>query len=1272
MWLFLLHLIIHLSKQPCVCATNAMEGGIRLGLETKRGNGRVEIYHNNQWGTVCNDYWDIDDATVVCRQLGYPSATGYRQKKAGNLSMPIWLDNLRCDGIESKLIDCVHNGWGIHNCDSDHSADAFVQCQVEILNGDIFLKSDHEHSQRVTSGYVHIWNNNEWRKVCDPDWGITESHIVCRQLGLIAATFMHVPSDKTTTHQVSCRGTEDRLDDCRHSEWHSNCKNAVFVVCAIEMPDSSTDALYNPHKYCQSGRTSDGYNQLTLDFFRNSTFACIGMVPAKIKCTKDDKDSSNFEGTVCDRRLGFTCNGDVNFCKGFDVEITCPCDKKQAWVSYLAHEMTAAVPKYKELYPDPLRTCIYDNREYSVGEKRGDDKSCSSCTCLSRGGANYWLCDDDENFCPREGPPPFESVCYRENCDDTRECDLGVWNVEWFVGGKSPFCENCLFNKSSLNDTYDGGEEVKSCPDCIPVDGIPRAVNVVNRVLPGPAVHVCEGDRIIVKVVNQMTKDSASGTTIHWHGMFMEGTQYMDGAYMVTQCPVLIGEAFTYNFTAYPYGTHWWHSHAGGQRSDGLYGGLIVRQSKDKDINGNLYDYDKPEHTVIIQDWSDYIAVNNLVLDFYTDEERTTGTILINGKGGQHASNRPNWCDQKDCPVPRYAQFDVSPKKRYRFRMISASIHYCGMQVSVDQHNLVIIATDGAPTEPYECKSFTLFSGERYDVVIDAAYDSGDFWMRIKGLDNCSNLGANLAIIHYDTSPVKVPTSIDDSSTGVQVTPCGEEGDYTENDKYIGQLNSHPQFPQPTWTKVDETFYIEMNFADNHLHMLPRINNITYRLPSKPFLQHTGHPKEKIEICSPENDKVNGERHMKQCGDGFCECTHVIHVPQGKVVELFIINHDLDYAPVHQCHPMHLHGTHFRVVAGERLPAGEKCTPEYVKRLNEQGKKTMIYYECVKFSQKTTSPQDMLLLKVVELFIINHDLDYAPVHQCHPMHLHGTHFRVVAGERLPAGERCTPEYVKRLNEQGKINRKDVHKAVLKDTTVAPLNGYTVVQFKADNPGYWYLHCHFEKHLELGMVLVLHVDGDLPERPASFPKCGTNWPREDDGEVFIWSESLQGHIDNVAGNENNVFYRAVADTLEDSKTALQERFNRKFEKFQVTNSRLKTDPISGWHHYLFKVDTGNQWFIHVQLKAPTEFDESPKPILVACQDSLADEDPLIPIKVTSPKNRCKPPIEKVVFSCSYSTSPPRKSFAIRHDAPVFLVMINVVNTFNLLRNWYCVS
>ena len=79
--------------------------------------GRLEICFNNTWGTICDDLWDIQDATVACRQLGFLDAvrpTNFAFFGSG--SGPIYLDNVRCIGTETRLEDCSHNGVGIHNC----------------------------------------------------------------------------------------------------------------------------------------------------------------------------------------------------------------------------------------------------------------------------------------------------------------------------------------------------------------------------------------------------------------------------------------------------------------------------------------------------------------------------------------------------------------------------------------------------------------------------------------------------------------------------------------------------------------------------------------------------------------------------------------------------------------------------------------------------------------------------------------------------------------------------------------------------------------------------------------------------------------------------------------------------------------------------------------------------------------------------------------------------------------------------------------------------
>ena len=91
--------------------------------------GTVEVYYNSIWGTVCDNEWDLNDAQVVCREIGFgPAITASDAAFYGEGSGQIWLDDLNCDGTELSIANCSHNGWGIHNC--DHGEDAGVKCAV--------------------------------------------------------------------------------------------------------------------------------------------------------------------------------------------------------------------------------------------------------------------------------------------------------------------------------------------------------------------------------------------------------------------------------------------------------------------------------------------------------------------------------------------------------------------------------------------------------------------------------------------------------------------------------------------------------------------------------------------------------------------------------------------------------------------------------------------------------------------------------------------------------------------------------------------------------------------------------------------------------------------------------------------------------------------------------------------------------------------------------------------------------------------------------------
>ena len=89
----------------------------------------MEIYDGGTWGTVCDDEWDMDDAAVVCRQLGYSRAVAARSSAYyGQGSGTIKMTNVQCLGSETKLQHCKSSQWNsyTHNC--NHSQDAGVEC----------------------------------------------------------------------------------------------------------------------------------------------------------------------------------------------------------------------------------------------------------------------------------------------------------------------------------------------------------------------------------------------------------------------------------------------------------------------------------------------------------------------------------------------------------------------------------------------------------------------------------------------------------------------------------------------------------------------------------------------------------------------------------------------------------------------------------------------------------------------------------------------------------------------------------------------------------------------------------------------------------------------------------------------------------------------------------------------------------------------------------------------------------------------------------------
>uniref|UniRef100_A0A3Q2HC10 CD5 molecule like n=1 Tax=Equus caballus TaxID=9796 RepID=A0A3Q2HC10_HORSE len=213
---------------------------VRLAGGTGACNGRVEVKHQGQWGTVCKTGWSLLDAKVVCRQLGCGRAilTKRSCNKATEGQGPIWLSHVSCSGQEVSLQDCPSEPWGMNNC--THDEDMWVECEdpfkLRLVGGN-----------NSCSGRLEVLHKGKWGSVCDDGWGEKEDRVVCKQLECGQSLFPSVkvrrrfgPGNGTIwLDDVHCSGEEYSLEECGHRLWgYHNCKHKedVAVICSGQEP----------------------------------------------------------------------------------------------------------------------------------------------------------------------------------------------------------------------------------------------------------------------------------------------------------------------------------------------------------------------------------------------------------------------------------------------------------------------------------------------------------------------------------------------------------------------------------------------------------------------------------------------------------------------------------------------------------------------------------------------------------------------------------------------------------------------------------------------------------------------------------------------------------------------------------------------------------------------------------------------------------------------------------------------------------------------------
>ena len=119
-------ILVNCTMTVFICSMHVLAGdtltNIRLVNGTRGGQGRVEVEHAGLWGTICNGSFDLSDASVVCRSLGYPGAESTHSTAQLEGDMLIWLNNLSCNGSENTLVECPGIVWGAQTCFQSESA----------------------------------------------------------------------------------------------------------------------------------------------------------------------------------------------------------------------------------------------------------------------------------------------------------------------------------------------------------------------------------------------------------------------------------------------------------------------------------------------------------------------------------------------------------------------------------------------------------------------------------------------------------------------------------------------------------------------------------------------------------------------------------------------------------------------------------------------------------------------------------------------------------------------------------------------------------------------------------------------------------------------------------------------------------------------------------------------------------------------------------------------------------------------------------------------
>ncbi|KAI1460497.1 putative multicopper oxidase [Annulohypoxylon moriforme] len=451
-------------------------------------------------------------------------------------------------------------------------------------------------------------------------------------------------------------------------------------------------------------------------------------------------------------------------------------------------------------------------------------------------------------------------------------------------------------------------------------DGVVKPMMTINGQFPGPLVEVNEGDVVEVNVHNS----AVNSTAIHWHGIFQNGTNWMDGAAGVTQCPIAPGASFRYRFNITGQaGTYFYHGHQGVQALSGLVGPLVVH-SRDEAANQPIpYSSDR---VVLLQDWY-YDSDSGLmreVLSPGVEDAPIPNTALINGVNQAVCSDHPGrTCSDTGKSLPN---LDLAPGQAHRLRFLNVG-GFAWFQIAVDEHDFFpIIEADGTTVEPASESMLVIAPGQRYSTVLTANQSNTEaFWLRARMIKACfasqtlpeNGIDEAKAIIRYRAPERKHEdhSSLPETTSKFQYIPtCRDLSSMT-------LLSPSPAKPAPEY--ADHSWHIRVNLAIGDWRLQRGVMNSSSFRPNlkSPTLHRV------LDGLTSNNESFTQAGILNSAFDPDAELV-VSHTGASETVDIILQNMD------ENAHPFHLHGTQMWI-----LGAGHGYFPGYdVLDFKEDGK----------------------------------------------------------------------------------------------------------------------------------------------------------------------------------------------------------------------------------------------------------------------------------------------------------------------------------------------